>query len=78
MLKGGLKRVDPVILAIALFNIAARLLVYDNLEYHRDELLYLALGQHPDFGYATVPPLIGWVSWMLQHVFANRDRKSVV
>ena len=71
MFKGGWRRVDPVILAIALFNIAVRLLVYDNLEYHRDELLYLALGQHPDFGYATVPPLIGWISWMLQHVFPN-------
>ncbi len=71
MLKGGWKRIDPVILAIALLNIATRLLVYDNLEYHRDELLYLALGQHPDFGYATVPPLIGWVSWLLQHIFTN-------
>ncbi|MEZ5021530.1 MAG: glycosyltransferase family 39 protein [Bacteroidales bacterium] len=71
MLKGGWKRIDPVILAIALFNIAVRLLVYDNLEYHRDELLYLALGQHPDFGYATVPPLIGWISWLLQHLFSN-------
>jgi len=71
MFRKGLKRIDPVILAIALFNIAIRLLVYDNLEYHRDELLYLALGQHPDFGYATVPPLIGWVSWLLQQLFVN-------
>ncbi|MCU0459985.1 MAG: glycosyltransferase family 39 protein [Bacteroidales bacterium] len=71
MLKGRWKGADPVIVAIALFNIAIRLLVYDNLEYHRDELLYLALGQHPDFGYATVPPLIGWVSWLLQHLFEN-------
>jgi len=71
MIKGGWRRVDLVILGIALFNIAVRLLVYDNLEYHRDELLYLSLGQHPDFGYATVPPLIGWVSWLLQHLFSN-------
>lgn len=71
MFKGEWKRIDPVILAIALFNIAIRLLVYDNLEYHRDELLYLTLGQHPDFGYATVPPLIGWVSWLLQHIFSD-------
>jgi len=71
MYKGAWKRVDLIILAIALFNIVIRLLVYDNLEYHRDELLYLALGQHPDFGYATVPPLIGWVSWLLQHLFSN-------
>ncbi len=72
MFKGGWRRADPVILAIALFNIAVRLLVYDNLEYHRDELLYLALGQHPDFGYATVPPLIGWISWLLQQIIPDK------
>ena len=71
MFKSGWWKVDPVILAIALVNVAVRLLVYDNLEYHRDELLYLALGQHPDFGYATVPPLIGWISWLLQHIFPD-------
>jgi len=71
MQTGLLKRIDPVILIIALINVAARLLVYDNLEYHRDELLYLSLGQHPDFGYATVPPLIGWISFLLQHLFSN-------
>ncbi len=65
------KRVDPVILAIALLNIAVRILVYDNLEYHRDELLYLSLGQHPDFGYNSVPPLIGWVSWLMQNLLGT-------
>ncbi len=65
------KRIDPVILAIALLNIAGRLLIYDNLEYHRDELLYFSLGQHPAFGYASVPPLIGWISWLMQNIFGN-------
>jgi hypothetical protein len=65
------ERIDPVILAIALLNIAARLLVYDNLEYHRDELLYFSLGHHPAFGYASVPPLIGWISWLMQNIFGN-------
>jgi hypothetical protein len=65
------RRIDPVILAIALLNIAVRLLVFDNLEYHRDELLYFSLGHHPAFGYASVPPLIGWISWLMQHIFGN-------
>ena len=65
------KRVDPVILAIALLNIAVRLLVFDNLEYHRDELLYFSLGHHPAFGYASVPPLIGWISWLMQNIFGS-------
>jgi hypothetical protein len=66
-----LRRIDPAILAIALLNIAVRLLVYDNLEYHRDELLYFSLGHHPAFGYASVPPLIGWISWLMQNVFGS-------
>jgi hypothetical protein len=65
------RRIDPVILAIALLNIAVRLLIYDHLEYHRDELLYFSLGQHPAFGYASVPPLIGWISWLMQNIFGN-------
>lgn len=59
-------RIDPVILGLALFNVAIHLLFINNLEYHRDELLYFSLGQHPAFGYATVPPLIGWIAWLMK------------
>jgi 4-amino-4-deoxy-L-arabinose transferase-like glycosyltransferase len=34
--------------------------------FHRDEFLYLALGRHLDWGYWSNPPLIGWVSALLQ------------
>jgi hypothetical protein len=57
-----------IILFLAILNVAIHLLVANNLEYHRDELLYFALGQHPAFGYATVPPLIGWIAWMMGHI----------
>ena len=60
---------DPVIFCMALFNIAIHLIFINNLEYHRDELLYFSLGQHPAFGYATVPPLIGWLAWLMQSIF---------
>ncbi len=63
------RKADFVIIGIALFNFLARLLFFDNLEFHRDELLYFALGQHPALGYETVPPLIGWISFLLQAVF---------
>lgn len=32
--------------------------------FHRDELLYLALGQHLSWGYASVPPGIGFWAWI--------------
>jgi hypothetical protein len=60
---------DLPIIFLALFNICIHLLVINNLEYHRDELLYFSLGQHPDFGFATVPPMIGWIAWFMQNVF---------
>ena len=62
-------KIDPAIYCLALFNIAIHLIFINNLEYHRDELLYFSLGQHPAFGYATVPPLIGWAAWLMEHVF---------
>ncbi|MCX6303068.1 MAG: glycosyltransferase family 39 protein [Bacteroidia bacterium] len=54
---------------LALFNVILHLVVSYNLEFHRDELLYFSLGQHPGFGYATVPPLIGWIAWLMQNIF---------
>jgi len=63
------KKVTPEILFLALFSIFLHLIFINNLEYHRDELLYFSLGQHPDFGFATVPPLIGWIAWLMQNTF---------
>jgi hypothetical protein len=63
------EKYNSVIFCLALFNIAIHLLFIKNLEYHRDELLYFSLGQHPAFGYATVPPMIGWIAWLMQNIF---------
>ncbi len=63
------QRAKKVSFLIGVLNISIHLLVVDNLEYHRDELLYFSLGLHPDFGYATVPPLIGWIAMVMQTIF---------
>lgn len=60
---------DPFIIVMAIFNVIIHLLFINNLEYHRDELLYFSLGLHPAAGYATVPPLIGWIAWLMQNIF---------
>lgn len=60
---------DPVILFMALFSIIIHLIFINNLEYHRDELLYFSLGMHPAVGYSTLPPLIGWIACFMQNVF---------
>jgi hypothetical protein len=60
---------DLLILSLALLNVAIHLLITGNLEYHRDELLYFSLGMHPAAGYETVPPLIGWIAFLMQTLF---------
>lgn len=64
-------RADFYILLLALINVFIHLLVINNLEYHRDELLYFSLGLHPAAGYETVPPMIGWMAWLLQNIFGH-------
>jgi hypothetical protein len=61
--------INSVILLLALLSVVIHLVFIGNLGYHRDELLYFSFGLHPDFGYATVPPLTGWVAWLMQNIF---------
>jgi len=39
--------------------------------FHRDELLYLALGRHLDWGYASVPAGIGFWAWFADTVLGG-------
>lgn len=39
--------------------------------FHRDELLYLALGRHLDWGYWSNPPFIGMVTGCSQHILGD-------
>jgi hypothetical protein len=59
------------IILLAVFNVLLHLITSYNLEYHRDELLYFSLGRHPAFGYATVPPLTGWMALIAKTLFGN-------
>lgn len=40
-----------------------------NYELHRDEMLYFNMADHVSFGYASVPPLIGWIAWVTEFIF---------
>ncbi|RYU96730.1 glycosyltransferase family 39 protein [Emticicia agri] len=54
-----------LILIIVLLKIVFHLYFHNMLEPHRDELLYFSLGTHPASGYASVPPMIGWLAFLL-------------
>lgn len=61
--------------AIAAYVALARLGLYvvagPNYGYFRDELYYLACGEHPSWGYVDQPPLIAWIAWFLQHTIGT-------
>jgi hypothetical protein len=40
-----------------------------NYELHRDEMLYFNMADHLSFGYATVPPVIGFLSYIIKSIF---------
>jgi hypothetical protein len=51
---------------IAALNLAAHLLTNSRYGFHRDEFLYLALGEHMAAGYHSVPSGIAVISWISQ------------
>lgn len=52
---------ENILLIILLLLKAGAFFAVDHgYDFHRDELLYLALGGHPDWGYWSNPPMIGW------------------
>lgn len=61
-----IQRVPTLLWIIAALNGILHLAFSLNLEYHRDELLYFSQGLHPDWGYASVPPLSGWLAGLVE------------
>lgn len=60
-----------LLLSLALLKTLIHLLTAQTFGFHRDELLYLALGRHLDWGYWSNPPFIGLVSWVTQHTLGD-------
>jgi hypothetical protein len=58
-----------IIISIALISVIFEMAFNNIFEYHRDELLYLSFSQHPDFGYFSVPPLIGLFAFIATKIF---------
>ncbi|MGA3127032.1 MAG: glycosyltransferase family 39 protein [Candidatus Korobacteraceae bacterium] len=61
----------PAVWLIAAALFALLMAVVTRYGYFRDELYYLACGEHPAWGYVDQPPLIGWLAWLLQHTIGT-------
>lgn len=60
----------PILLMVIL-KLLVHLLIIEEYGFHRDEFLYLALGKHPDWGFWSNPPLIGWLSAIVQNTLGG-------
>jgi hypothetical protein len=60
-----------IVLYVALVRIILYGFAGPHYGYFRDELYYLACGEHPAWGYVDQPPLIGWLTWLLEHTIGT-------
>ncbi|WP_407426034.1 glycosyltransferase family 39 protein [Arcticibacter sp.] len=67
----NLKGITVLIIGFTVFNLILHLLSINRYGIHRDEFLYLALGQHLSFGYMEVPPFIALVARISTTLFGD-------
>ncbi|MBN2350483.1 MAG: glycosyltransferase family 39 protein [Bacteroidales bacterium] len=60
-----------IIIILAFVKLGIHLIVFNNYELHRDALLYFSLGENPDWGYVSVPPLIAFISRFSTLIFGQ-------
>src|SRR5947209_17860262 len=60
-----------LVLYLACGKLLFHLLTANRYGIFRDELYYLACGEHLDWGYVDQPPLIALVAWMARHICGN-------
>jgi hypothetical protein len=60
-----------IVVYLALVRIVLYFFAGPHYGYFRDELYYLACGEHPAWGYVDQPPLIAWIAWLLQHTIGT-------
>ncbi len=52
---------NGMLLILALIKLSIHFLTNSNYGFHRDELFFLAMGEHPAWGYEEIPPAIAWI-----------------
>jgi len=60
-----------LIIILALFKLILHFLTNTNYELHRDAFLYLALGDHLDWGFMSVPPTIAVLGNVTRFLFGD-------
>ncbi len=67
------RRLDlaPAVLIVAGISFVVHVIFANNYGYFRDELYFMAMSHHPDFGYVDVPPLVPWITLIPRFITGN-------
>src|ERR1700691_344710 len=60
-----------LLLSLALAKMLIQFAGINHYGFFRDELYYMACGEHLAWGYVDQPPLIALVAWLARHVFGS-------
>ena len=62
---------ETLVFGLAVAKLIFHLVTSNRYGIFRDELYYLACGEHLDLGYVDQPPLIALVAWIARHLFGD-------
>lgn len=72
LLSGGtLTGATAILMYLALVKLFLHLLTAGNYGYFRDELYYVAAGEHPNLGYVDFPPFVALVARLTRALFGD-------
>src|SRR5205814_2361210 len=64
--RGGIL-INPMVAVLSVVTVLLHIICITQYGYFRDELYYLACGEHLDWGYVDQPPMIGLIAWLIRH-----------
>ncbi len=62
-----------ITIALVVIKLTVHFLTSTTYELHRDELMYFAFGNHLSFGYASTPPFIGFLAFIVRMIFGYSE-----
>src|SRR6202142_4352535 len=61
----------PLLAGLATAKLFIQFAGINHYGFFRDELYYMACGEHLAWGYIDQPPLVALVAWIARHAFGN-------
>ncbi len=68
---GSVRNAGLLLTALAVCRLLIQFAGINHYGYFRDELYYIACGEHLAWGYVDQPPLIALIAWLARHLFGT-------